>query len=159
MFKDTPPGPINGNILITKLRPGQEIEAVCYVEKGTGKTHAKWSPAAPAVYRLQPKLVFPQGPLVGAEAEELKELCPKKVFDVEDDVSTVRDARACSTCRACIERFPGQVEIRKVKDHFIFQVESTGAIPAVDIFRRSIAVFTEKLVKLRNSTAMPTKPT
>eukprot|EP01057_Protomagalhaensia_wolfi_P004864 Protomagalhaensia_wolfi_Nauph_80__4863@NODE_50_length_4187_cov_153_098843_g41_i0_p1_GENE_NODE_50_length_4187_cov_153_098843_g41_i0NODE_50_length_4187_cov_153_098843_g41_i0_p1_ORF_typecomplete_len333_score61_52RNA_pol_L/PF01193_24/8_9e52RNA_pol_A_bac/PF01000_26/1_7e33RNA_pol_A_bac/PF01000_26/3_7e03Fer4_9/PF13187_6/0_0031ETF_QO/PF05187_13/0_098Fer4_18/PF13746_6/0_1Fer4_8/PF13183_6/0_11_NODE_50_length_4187_cov_153_098843_g41_i06281626 len=151
-FKDNPPGPINGDILITKLRPGQEIEAICYVEKGIGKTHAKWSPAAPAVYRLQPRLVFPEGPLKGEEAEELKELCPMNVFDVEDAVSTVRDARACTTCRACIERFPTQVEIRKIKNHFIFSVESTGAIPAVEIFRRAIQVFIEKLSKLKSQT-------
>eukprot|EP01053_Blabericola_migrator_P008768 Blabericola_migrator_1__8767@NODE_461_length_8293_cov_107_238877_g360_i0_p5_GENE_NODE_461_length_8293_cov_107_238877_g360_i0NODE_461_length_8293_cov_107_238877_g360_i0_p5_ORF_typecomplete_len331_score59_16RNA_pol_L/PF01193_24/6_1e51RNA_pol_A_bac/PF01000_26/5_8e33Fer4_9/PF13187_6/0_0026ETF_QO/PF05187_13/0_058Fer4_8/PF13183_6/0_092Fer4_18/PF13746_6/0_11_NODE_461_length_8293_cov_107_238877_g360_i027953787 len=150
-FKDNPPAPINGDILITKLRPGQEIEAVCYVEKGTGKTHAKWSPAAPAVYRLQPRLVFTKGALKGAEAEELKELCPMNVFDVEDGVSVVRDARACTTCRACIERFPEQVEVRKIKDHFIFSVEGTGAIPAVEIFRRAVQVFIDKLVQLRRS--------
>ncbi len=32
------------DILLTKLRPGQEINAVLHCQKGTGKIHAKWSP-------------------------------------------------------------------------------------------------------------------
>lgn len=33
----------------------QEIELVGFLEKGLGKTHAKWSPVATAVYRLEPE--------------------------------------------------------------------------------------------------------
>merc|ERR1712187_230881 len=43
-FKDNPPKPVADDILIAKLRPGQEIECECYCEKGIGKEHAKWSP-------------------------------------------------------------------------------------------------------------------
>ncbi|EZG45041.1 DNA-directed RNA polymerase family I and III subunit [Gregarina niphandrodes] len=146
-----PPRPVSEDYLITKLRPGQEIEAVCYLEKGIGKTHAKWSPVCPAVYRLHPKIIFPQGVLRGPEAEDLVNLCPMNVFDIENGEAIVAKPTQCTTCRACIERFPTQVEVRKIKDHFIFQVEATGSIPAPDVFKRSLSVLIQKLQKIKNN--------
>lgn len=46
------------DILIAKLRPGQEIEMELICEKGIGKTHAKWSPVSTAYYRLVPDIVI-----------------------------------------------------------------------------------------------------
>ncbi|CDJ56202.1 DNA-directed RNA polymerases I and III subunit RPAC1, putative [Eimeria maxima] len=85
-FINDPPHPVHPDILITKLRPGQEIELYGYLEKGLGKTHAKWSPVATAVYRLEPEFVF-NTPIKGEEAKELKELCPMGVFDIEETIS------------------------------------------------------------------------
>lgn len=39
-----PPAPTNGNIVLTKLRPGQEIDMELHAIKGLGKDHAKFSP-------------------------------------------------------------------------------------------------------------------
>lgn len=44
IFKDNPPGPTNLNILLAKLRPGQEIDMEMHAVKGIGLIHAKWSP-------------------------------------------------------------------------------------------------------------------
>lgn len=75
--------PLFDDILIAKLRPGQEIEMELIVEKGIGKTHAKWSPVSTAYYRLVPEITFKQ-PIIGEDAVELKKLCPTGVFDIED---------------------------------------------------------------------------
>lgn len=48
--------PLLDDILIAKLRPGQEIEMDLVCEKGIGKTHAKWSPVCTAFYRLLPDI-------------------------------------------------------------------------------------------------------
>ena len=40
----------------------QEIELFAFLEKGLGKTHAKWSPVATAVYRLEPEFGEPPNP-------------------------------------------------------------------------------------------------
>ena len=48
--------PIHDDILIAKLRPGQEIEMDLICEKGVGKTHAKWQPVCTAYYRLLPDI-------------------------------------------------------------------------------------------------------
>ena len=75
--------------MIAKLRPGQEIEMELVCEKGIGKTNAKWSPVCTAYYRLLPDIRFEEdeeglGPIEGKDAEELKKMCPAKVFDIED---------------------------------------------------------------------------
>jgi DNA-directed RNA polymerases I and III subunit RPAC1 len=44
MFADDPPAPTNKDIVLAKLRPGQEIEVECHAVKGAGKDHAKFSP-------------------------------------------------------------------------------------------------------------------
>merc|ERR1711865_183662 len=82
-FKDSPPAPVVGDVLITQLRSGQEIEAICHCEKGIGKEHAKWSPVCTAYYRLMPDIELTK-PIVGEEAEKLKSACPMGVFDIED---------------------------------------------------------------------------
>jgi len=57
-FGDFPPKPLYEDILIAKLRPGQEIEMECFAIKGIGKIHAKWSPVCPVSYRLMPEVQF-----------------------------------------------------------------------------------------------------
>lgn len=79
--------PLHDDILIAKLRPGQEIEMDLICEKGIGKTHAKWSPVCTAYYRLLPDIKFElgdEGPITGEDAQELKKVCPMGVFDIED---------------------------------------------------------------------------
>lgn len=43
-FRLKPPAPTNPDIVLAKLRPGQEIDAELHAIKGVGKEHAKWSP-------------------------------------------------------------------------------------------------------------------
>jgi DNA-directed RNA polymerase I and III subunit RPAC1 len=74
--------PLLDDILIAKLRPGQEIEMDLICEKGIGKTHAKWSPVCTAFYRLLPDIEVKN--VTGQDALDLVKLCPMKVFDIED---------------------------------------------------------------------------
>ena len=68
-FADDPIRPVHDDILIARLRPGQEIELEAWCEKGLGKTHAKWSPVCTASYRLLPEIrVTP--PRAGAAADD-----------------------------------------------------------------------------------------
>lgn len=39
-----PPAPTNANIVLAKLRPGQEIDMEVHAVKGVGKDHAKFCP-------------------------------------------------------------------------------------------------------------------
>ena len=60
--------PVHDDILLAKLRPGQEIELEAHAVKGIGKTHAKWSPVGTAWYSLVPEVVL-LAPVEGADAE------------------------------------------------------------------------------------------
>lgn len=136
-FAGREPRPVDGNILITKLAQGQEIIAECYCAKGYGKEHAKWQPVNPVWYRLLPDIKVQN--VSGAEAIMLRDRCPKKVFDIEDGHAMVKNPRACSTCRECLEAIPdGRVDLGKIKNHFLFTVEATGQIPAPELIPKAI---------------------
>jgi len=44
VFATNPPAPTNKNIVLAKLRPGQQMEMEMHAVKGVGKDHAKFSP-------------------------------------------------------------------------------------------------------------------
>jgi DNA-directed RNA polymerases I and III subunit RPAC1 len=56
--------PVNPDILIAKLRPGQIIDLTCHCVKGLGSDHAKFSPVATASYRLLPSITIKE-PILG----------------------------------------------------------------------------------------------
>ncbi|PSR95569.1 DNA-directed RNA polymerases I and III subunit rpac1 like [Actinidia chinensis var. chinensis] len=151
-FSENPIGLKYPDITIAKLGPGQEIELEAHAVKGMGKTHAKWSPVATAWYRMLPEVVLLQD-VEGEKAEELKNKCPKpcNVFDIEDvgngnKRAVVARPRACTLCRECIrgEGWDKYVALRRVKDHFIFTIESTGALPPEVLFTEAVKILEEK---------------
>ena len=44
VFANSPPAPTNPDIVLAKLRPGQEVHMELHAVKGVGKDHAKYSP-------------------------------------------------------------------------------------------------------------------
>ena len=44
--------PVHKNIIITKLFRHERIKAKCFVKKGTGKEHAKWTPVSAIGYKI-----------------------------------------------------------------------------------------------------------
>jgi len=148
-LKEDPPRMVHDDIIIAKMRPGQVIEAECHVVKGIGSTHTKWSPVCTASYRLMPEVVI-KGEIEGDAAEKLVKTCPMGVFDMEDIGNTrkavVGTPRNCSMCRECI-REPGmneQIELSRVRDHFVFSIESTGVYTPGQLFKESIKVLADK---------------
>ena len=46
VFAGKPPAPINPNIVLAKLRPGQRVNMELHAVKGVGKDHAKFCPVS-----------------------------------------------------------------------------------------------------------------
>ncbi|GKV37381.1 hypothetical protein SLEP1_g45416 [Rubroshorea leprosula] len=150
-FVNNAPGPKYLDIITAILGPGQEIELEAHAVKGIGKTHAKWSPVGTAWYRMLPEVVLLKE-VEDDVAEELKRRCPVNVFDIEDigngkKSATVARPRDCTLCRECIrggEEWEKRVALRRVKDHFIFTIESTGALPPEVLFTEAVKVLEDK---------------
>jgi DNA-directed RNA polymerase I and III subunit RPAC1 len=140
-------GLVHDDILINKLTTGMELDLECYCVKGIGRTHAKWSPVCTAYYRLINKINILKE-IKGDDAEELKQLCPKGVFNINKkgniEVGNIRD---CTSCRECIrpEKYKDIIELGKISDHYEFHIESVGMYKPESIFLRAIEVLKDKI--------------
>ncbi|CAM8998568.1 unnamed protein product [Rhodiola kirilowii] len=137
-------------IVLARLGAGQAIELEALAVKGVGKTHAKWSPVATAWYRMLPEVILLKQ-IEDEKAEELVKNCPANVFDIEDIGNGKKKAfvsrpRACTLCRECIRdpSWRDSVSLRRVKDHFIFTIESTGALTPDVLFTEAVKILEEK---------------
>ncbi|KAI5786382.1 putative DNA-directed RNA polymerase I and III subunit Rpc40 [Peziza echinospora] len=153
-----PPGEIraaNPDILLAKLRPGQEIDLEMHCVKGIGKDHAKFSPVATASYRLLP-LITIKKPIVGEDARFFQQCFPKGVIGLEKDAETglekavVEDARRDTVSREVLrhERFKGKVELGRVRDHFIYSIESSGQFDSDELFIQAVKILKLKCLRL-----------
>mmetsp|Transcript_15743 Transcript_15743/g.39606 ORF Transcript_15743/g.39606 Transcript_15743/m.39606 type:complete len:370 (+) Transcript_15743:36-1145(+) len=147
-FVNDRPEPVHRDILITRLRPGQEIDLTMHCHKGNNcgeRGHAKWSPVATAWYRLLPRIDIVEE-VEGEDAEALVQKCPMGCFDMEDLGNDGRRAvvsdkyRDCTLCRECVRepRFSQKVRLARKKDHFIYKIESTGIIRPADLFKQAV---------------------
>lgn len=145
MFGDVAPKPVHHDILLCKLRPGQEIHVEMDATKNIGKEHAKWSPVCTASYRMLPEVRI-KSPVRGSMGEKLTGLCPAKVFDIEDDQAVVSRPRDCTMCRECIREEPlsEHVQLSRKRDTFIFHVESTGVMPSTTLVTEALSVLMTK---------------
>lgn len=131
LLKGVIPRPVHDDILLCKLRPGQAIDVEMHATKNIGREHAKWSPVCTASYRMLPEVTILEQP-VEEIAHRLRKLCPTNVFDIEDEALRVARSMECTMCRECIreEPFSRFIELTRRRDHFVFDVESTGALQA-----------------------------
>ena len=160
--------PVHPDILVAKLRPGQEIHLEAWCEKGIGKTHAKWSPVATASYRLLPELSFAPakaGAKAAAAASSAAEGAdaspppggaprPVAVFDVDAGSALASPAARPMRPRPCKMRpreasakeagWEERVKMSRIKDHFIFSIESTGVLPPEVLFQEAVKVLMQK---------------
>ena len=141
-------GMIHDDILIAKMRPGHELDIKLYAIKGYGRDHAKFSPVATASYRLLPEVKLLK-PVTGEAAQRLQSCFSEGVIGIKktkDQEAYVKNARhdACSRNIYRHEDLKDSVEMSKIRDHFIFNIESVGAIPPEDLVPMALDVLIEK---------------
>ncbi|XP_006638733.2 DNA-directed RNA polymerases I and III subunit RPAC1 isoform X2 [Lepisosteus oculatus] len=152
LFAEAGISPVHGDILIAQLRPGQELDIVMHCVKGVGKDHAKFSPVATASYRLLPEITLLQ-PVEGELAEKLKRCFSPGVIEIESDggkkFAKVANSRL-DTCSREVFRhddLKNIVKLGRVRNHFIFSVESTGILSHVILVSEAIKVLMAKCDK------------
>lgn len=141
-----PPKPVHDDIVLVKMRPGQKVHLELDAVKGIGRDHAKFSPVATASYRMLPEVSLKQR-LSGDIAKQLVEKCPMDVFDIEESgCAVVKNPRACTMCRECIREpeWNEFVELTRKRDHFIYSVESTGALPGGTLVTEALSILSQK---------------
>jgi len=156
VFSKTPPAPTNPNIVLAKLRPGQGVEITLHAVKGVGKDHAKFSPVATASYRLLPNIVIKK-PIPPHLAEKFQKCFSPGVIRIDPRTKAVsvdeENKRKDTVSREVLRHpeFEGYVELSRVRDFFLFNIESESAYPPQRLFTEAIAVMRGKLTNIRRA--------
>ncbi|KAI9362476.1 DNA-directed RNA polymerase [Zopfochytrium polystomum] len=156
-FEGTTVGPVHGDIVIAKMRPGQQIQAEMHCQKGIGKEHAKWSPVATASYRLLPEIKILK-PITGDLADKFSACFPKGVVEVFTNKDGQKEARVVNPRKDTVSRevlrhkeFEDKVRLSRIRDHFLFSIESTGALPPPVLFLEAVSVLHQKCSRVRDA--------
>ncbi|EMD32879.1 hypothetical protein CERSUDRAFT_160889 [Gelatoporia subvermispora B] len=157
VFADKPPAPTNKEIVLAKLAPGQEINVELHAIKGVGKEHAKWNPVATASYRLHPLVLLnPSKPIPPHLADKFAKCFSPGVVRVESGGKVSideRNLRKESMSREVLRHpeFEGCVELKRIRDWFIFTIESESHYKPEELFLESVKVMRAKIASVREA--------
>lgn len=147
-------GPVHEDILIAKMRPGHELDLKLIAVKGIGKDHAKFSPVATAFYRMLPDIKILRE-VEGEAAEILQQCFSPGVIGIRHTkegrkIAVVNNSRYDSSSRNVFRHddLKDAVVITKIQDHFIFNVESVGAMKPGIVFVEAVKFLKNKCLNL-----------
>lgn len=145
-------------IVIVKMAKGQALKLRAVARKGIGKLHAKYSPVCGCTFQPEPYVQLNKARLEEMTDEEKRTFvgsCPRRVYAYEEKrgrVDLVEEA-ACIFCDECViaaEKMKKKdlVVVSTRPNRFIFNVETTGALPSEVVVYQAIKILREKLDNL-----------
>ena len=137
--------PVSNRIPIAKLVLGQKIKLEAYARLGKGKAHAKWQPVSMCAYKYFPQVRVDEKRCDACE--ECVKVCPKKVLGTVEKRIEVRNLGDCTLCEDCMDACPvdpAAIDISWDKNTFIYDIESTGALPVERIVLESVSLLDKK---------------
>ena len=148
--------PVHDDILIAKLRPGQEIELEAHARYGIGQDHAKYSPVATAAYRLYTNVEIVE-PVYDEDAKQLAHLYEPGVFELipagvsgKSVKAKVVNPYACTMSRNYMRNptLAKSIKMTRIPHHFIFSVESVGMHKPAVLVAEALKVLQNKCIAL-----------
>ncbi|TXT15850.1 hypothetical protein VHUM_00353 [Vanrija humicola] len=150
-YRGIEPKPVLDDILLVKLRPGQVVDLHCFARKGIGADHAKYSPVATASYRLLPHIIL-RGPIPEEHQEKFQKCFAPGVVEIKKDEQgknqvVIANPRKDTVSREVLRHpeFQDLVELARIRDHFLFNIESAGQYPPADLVPEAIKIMLGKI--------------
>jgi len=137
--------PVSDKIPIIKLAKEQKLRLEAYARLGRGKNHAKWQPVSMCTYKYFPKIEISKSCTACAKCVEI---CPRRVLDKRNNKIEIRDLTACTLCKDCVEECPQNppaIEVKWEENKFIFNLESTNALPPERIMIEAVKILEKQL--------------
>jgi len=138
--------PVSDKIPIVKLAPEQKIKLEAYARLGKGKNYAKWQPVSMCTYKYLPRIK------IDAEScnacGDCVKICPKKILITTEEGIKTQNVIECTLCQDCVDACPQNppaIEISWEKDAFVFNIESTGALPVERIMLEAFNILDKKI--------------
>ena len=150
-------------ILIVKLARGQEVWMRCTAILGIAKQHAKWSPVSACSFMCK-TIVIPNmaayNLLTPDEQAEIRSVCREPhifdgthaggAVDVENTKDWLFTGELEEKCREITGKYDHSlVSISRDETSFIFNVETTGAMPPYEVVHEALKKINSKMRSLK----------
>ena len=129
-------------IPIVELTDGQAVLIYATAVMGTARQHVKWQVANGVGYKYMPGVEVDPARAGDDDVVECAQLCPKKVFEVEDGKLVVRNPLECSLCGTCTEHVGerGGIAVTADDTNFLFKFETDGSLTAQQTLDKALEV-------------------
>ncbi|HVM46094.1 MAG TPA: DNA-directed RNA polymerase subunit D, partial [Candidatus Thermoplasmatota archaeon] len=137
---------VDAKVPIVKLLEGQRIMLEAGAVLGTGAEHAKWQAVTAVGYTEFPSIAV-RGAFPPAALEQVARTAPPGAVAVEGNTIRVLDpVKAVTYLRSIKQMYPdAPIEVTHEPDHWVFTVETDGALSPVVAVRRAVSMLMEKL--------------
>ena len=144
--KDPKIKPVYGNMPVTKLSKGQELEFIATAALGIGKDHSKWTPAH-VWYVCKPEIKINNS---SKKIDEFREKYPPQIFDKNGKIvkENIAEPYIIDACDGICDDI---IKIEYDKSSFVFYVESFGQLSCKEIMQKALEIMGSHLDEFKKN--------